>query len=314
VTELRLIDHDQVLAAISPARAIECVREGFEHHARGEWKMPSKVYLDVAPHGDFRAMPAHGAGLAIVKWITSFPGNPAKGLPTVTGIIIVSDATTGEPQALIDARAVTALRTGAVAPIATEAIAGDVGSGVGIIGCGLHGAWVARCMAAAGYSDGSCFDPDESTAAALADELDWSVGTREQAAAATVVCTITPGTEPVIFKSDLQPGQHINALGADGMGKSELEYAALASCALYCDEWEQASHGGEITPAVEAGAVSRNDVTQLGSLLDGAEHKSDPHATTLFDSTGLAIQDLAICVELVELLDDGGIDAPTASL
>jgi ornithine cyclodeaminase/alanine dehydrogenase-like protein (mu-crystallin family) len=250
-----------------------------------------------------------------VKWITSFPGNPAKGLPTVTGIIIVSDAQTGEPRALIDARAVTALRTGAVAPIATEAIRGErPGASIGILGCGLHGAWVARCMAAAGYSDGTCFDPDDSAARALADELGWATGTREQAASSEVICTITPGATPVIVESDLRPGQHINALGADGIGKSELAATALKRCTLFCDEWEQASHGGEITPAARAGDVVRADVTEIGALLTAASPQLPDDAITLFDSTGLAIQDLAICAELIELLEDGGIDAPVATL
>jgi len=113
--ELPVLDHDSVLAAVAPAAAIEHVREALLRHFAGEWVMPAKVYLDAPPYGDFRAMPALGDGLALLKWITSFPGNPGRGLPTVTGVICVSDATDGEPLMLLDARSVTALRTGAVA-------------------------------------------------------------------------------------------------------------------------------------------------------------------------------------------------------
>jgi len=115
VTTIPVLDHDAVLLAVSPGEAIERVREAFVSFARGEWEMPPKIYLPSPPNGDFRAMPVRGEGLAILKWITSFPGNPRRGLPTVTGVVMVSDAETGEPVALLDARAVTALRTGAAA-------------------------------------------------------------------------------------------------------------------------------------------------------------------------------------------------------
>ena len=88
--------------------------------------MPAKVYLEAPPHGDFRAMPALGGGFAMLKWISSFPGNPAAhGLPTVMGVVCLSDAATSEPRMLLDARAVTALRTGAVAAVAAQALARD---------------------------------------------------------------------------------------------------------------------------------------------------------------------------------------------
>src|SRR6059058_5009492 len=87
MVEIALFDHDAVLAAVSPLEAIERVRDGFVRYASGEWTMPPKVYLDAPPNGDFRAMPARGSGLAILKWVTSFPANPGRGLPVVAGII-----------------------------------------------------------------------------------------------------------------------------------------------------------------------------------------------------------------------------------
>src|SRR3954453_6227790 len=147
---LAVLDHDTVLAAVSPREAIDRTREAFLRHRRGEWHMPAKVYLESPPHGDFRAMPALGDGLAILKWVSSFPQNRARDLPAVMGVLLVSDATTSEPVAIIDARSVTALRTGAVAPVAARALARVGAQSVGIVGCGVHGAWVARCMAADG--------------------------------------------------------------------------------------------------------------------------------------------------------------------
>lgn len=291
-----VFSHDAVIAAIDPLEAIEHVRHGFVEYAAGNWRMPSKVYLDAPPGGDFRAMPALGSGLAIVKWVTSFPGNPAAGRPVVMGVICVSDATTGEPVALIDVRSVTALRTGAVAAVAAQELAREDAASVGIVGCGLHGAWAARCLAAAEFGPGVCFDPDPEAAGALAGELGWEAGALDDALGCDIVTCVTPGNEPVVSAELLRPGVHLNMLGADGPGKAEATLEAVQRCELFCDEWNQAAHGGELTGAVDAGLVRREAVTDLGAVLTGAAPgRSRPEALTLFDSTGLAIQDLALC-------------------
>jgi alanine dehydrogenase len=310
VADLLVFPQDLVLQAIDPADAIERVRDGFVEYAGNEWQMPPKVYLDASPNGDFRAMPAKGAGLAILKWVTSFPGNPQAGLPVVMGMICVSSAVDGEPLALVDVRAVTALRTGAVAAVAAQELAREDARTVGIVGCGLHGTWAARCLAAAEYGPGVCFDPDPEAAGQLAGELGWEAGTREDALGCDVVTCVTPGNEPVVRRDDLRPGMHLNMLGADGPGKAEAEPEAVAACQLFCDEWEQASHGGELTGAVEAGLVSRDDVAELGAVLTGSHPgRSAPDGVTLFDSTGLAIQDLALCLALIEAHRAGRVRA-----
>ncbi len=315
MAELPVLSHDAVLEAVSAREAIERVREALLRHHAGEWVMPAKVYLDSPPNGDFRAMPARGGGLAALKWVTSFPGNPARGLPTVTGVICLSDAACGEPLMLLDARSVTALRTGAVAAVAALALAAPGARSVGIIGCGLHGAWAARCLGAAGYGPGVCHDPRIDAAGAVADELGWRVGSRRDAVRCDVVCCVTPGAQIVIDAGDLHPGLHLNMLGADGPGKSEASVGAVASCALFCDEWEQASHGGELTAAVSAGLVGRENVTELGSVLAGdAPGRPGPEAVTLFDSTGLAIQDLAVAAAALEAWRDGRVSGQTVVL
>jgi alanine dehydrogenase len=315
VPELPVFSQEDVFAAISPGEAIERVREGFVEYAAGQWEMPPKIYLEAAPHGDFRAMPAKGGGLAILKWVTSFPGNPSAGLPVVMGMICVSSATDGKPVALVDVRSVTALRTGAVAALAAQELAREDASSVGIVGCGLHGAWAARCLAAAEYGPGVCFDPDPEAAGRLAGELGWEAGSREDALACDVVTCVTPGAEPVVLASDLRPGLHLNMLGADGPGKAEADVAAVANAELFCDEWQQASHGGELTGAVEAGLVAEADVRELGDVMTGAAPgRSSPDAVTLFDSTGLAIQDLAICLALLAAQRSGLVEARTVKL
>ena len=315
MTEIPVISAEAVLEAIDPRTAIERTREAFERYARGDWEMPAKVYLDSPPYGDFRAMPARGDGIALLKWVTSFPGNTARGLPVVRGEVLLSDAETGEELAVIECSSVTSLRTGAAAAVSAQVLALDEAESVGIVGCGANGAWSARCLAAAGYEEGVCADVRPEAAAALAGELGWRVGDRKQAAAQDVVVTVTPGSEPVILANELSPGQHLAVLGADAHGKQEVELDAIRRCTLFCDEWEQASAGGELANALEAGAISQGDVTQIGDVLAGESiwTRSDGEIT-LFDSTGLAIQDLAICREVYERWREGKVDAAVVSL
>jgi alanine dehydrogenase len=315
VPALPVLDNDAVLRAVSAHTAIDRVRDALLRFHAGDWVMPPKVYLESPPFGDFRAMPARGDGLALLKWVTSFPGNPARGLPTVSGVICLSDAATGEPLMLLDARSVTALRTGAVAAVAARVLSVPGAQSVGVVGCGLHGAWAARCLAAAGYGPGVCHDPRAQAAQALAAELGWRAGSRSQALGCDVVCCVTPGAETVIDAGDLRPGLHLNMLGADGPGKSEATVGAVASCALFCDEWEQASHGGELTAAVNAGIVGRDRVAELGAVLAGdAGGRPGAEAVTLFDSTGLAIQDLAVAAAALQAWRAGRVQAQTVTL
>ena len=115
----------------------------------------------------------------------------------------------------------------------------------------------------------------------LARELEWSTGSRAEALRCDIVCCVTPGTEIVVDVGSLRAGLHLNMLGADGPGKAEASVGAVASCTLFCDEWEQASHGGELTGAVTAGLVTRDRVTELGAVLAGdAPGRPGPDAVT----------------------------------
>jgi alanine dehydrogenase len=313
--EVPVFDRDAVLAAVDPAAAVERTREAFERHAAGEWRMPPKVYVDAPGAGDFRAMPARGAGVAILKWVTSFPANPARGLPVVAGALLASSAETGELLAIMDCAAITSLRTGAAAAVSARSLAPEDARTVGVIGSGVNGAWAARCLAAVGYGPGVCADARTEAAERLAGELGWRAGGRIEAAAQDVVVTVTPGDEPVIGGADLRPGQHLAVLGADAPGKAEVSLEALARCRIFCDEWEQAAKGGELSGAVTSGIVLREEVTEIGAVLRGtAPGRAAPEEITLFDSTGLAIQDLAIALAVLEAWRDGRVDAPTVSL
>jgi alanine dehydrogenase len=315
VAQVPVLDAKAVLAAVGPGEAIERTRLAFERYARDEWAMPPKVYLDSPPNGDFRAMPARGEGFALLKWVTSFPHNSERGLPVVTGALLLSDAGTGELRAIMDCGSITSLRTGAAAAVSAQALAADGAESVGIIGCGVNGAWTARCLAAAGYGPGICADTRPERADELAAELGWRAGGRGEAAAQDLVASVTPGEQPVILGSDLRAGQHLAVLGADVGGKSEVELAALERCRLFCDEWQQAAGGGELAAAVAAGLVTRDRVTQLGDVIAGrAEGRRSAQEITLFDSTGLAIQDLGIATAVYEAWREGRVEAVAVSL
>jgi alanine dehydrogenase len=292
-----------VEAAVSPERAVEAVRDAFIAYARGEWSMPPKVYVPAYPAGDFRAMPALGAGHALLKWVTSYPGNPARGLPTVTGVVLLSDSSDGRLVALFDAGAVTALRTGAAAVLAAETL-GRPGIAA-VIGAGVNGRAAARTFVARGR-DVVIWDISEERAAAVADELGArAAASREEAFAADLLVTVTPGHEVLLDEGSLRPGQHVSLMGADGPGKAEIAVAELVRSRLFVDDWEQASHGGETAAAVEGGLITRDDVAELGKVLAGdAPGRQDESDVTLFDSTGLAIQDLAIALAAMERIDE----------
>jgi alanine dehydrogenase len=317
--------------AVAPATALAAVREAFVAHFRGDWTMPPKVYVTNYPAGDFRAMPALGGGYALLKWVTSFPGNPEIGLPTVSGLVLLSDASTGQLRAVLDAGAVTALRTGAAAVLAAEALGRDDAETVAVVGAGVNGRATARTFVARGRTV-SIWDLDPDRARAAADELGASLAPSLPAALdADILATVTPGHTQLLGEGSLAPGQHVSLMGADGPGKAEIAPSELAHARrgrppatpsgqglrpasaeraetdadigadregrvrLFCDDWDQASHSGDLARAVEAGLIGREDVTQLGAVLAGeAPGRQSSGDITIFDSTGLAIQDLAI--------------------
>jgi ornithine cyclodeaminase/alanine dehydrogenase-like protein (mu-crystallin family) len=281
--------------AVSPHDAYDAVRAAFEAHARGTWSMPSKVYVTNYPAGDFRAMPAIGDGHALLKWVTSFPGNPGRGLPTVTGLVLLSDAEDGRLLAVLDAAAVTALRTAAAGVLAADTLCRAEASSYAVVGCGVNGAETVRMLVAHGVTP-LVWDVDDHRRELVAGQLGARVArTAAEALACEVVVTVTPGGVVLYEEGKLEPGQHVSLMGADGPGKAEVAVEELRRAHLFCDDWEQASHGGELAAAVAAGAVSRDDVTELGTVLIGeADGRRSAGDLTLFDSTGLAIQDLAI--------------------
>jgi ornithine cyclodeaminase/alanine dehydrogenase-like protein (mu-crystallin family) len=176
-----------------------------------------------------------------------------------------------------------------------------------VVGAGVNGRAAARTFLARGR-EVALWDLDAERARRVAEELGCSVApSREAALEADQVVTVTPGREVLFPEGSLQPGQHVSLMGADGPGKAEIASEELARVRVFCDDWGQASHNGDLGHAVEAGLLERDAVTELGAVLAGdAEGRRDASESTAFDSTGLAIQDLAIALAALARVDELG--------
>lgn len=302
-----VLSRRDIEGVVSIGDALAPVEEAFREHGLGHASMPSKIYLELPQmEGDFRAMPAFLPSLKVagIKWVNSHPGNPARGLPSVMAITILSDPETALPLALLDATYLTYVRTAAGGGVAAKRLARADARRIGLVGCGVQ----ARAQAEAlrlvlPVKEAWLYDIRRPTAEALASQLEKEgvrahvAGTvRECVEAAEVLVTATPARHPVVEAAWVRPGTHINAIGADAPGKQEIESALLARARVIVDDREQAFHSGEVNVPLSTGVLRPEDVhATLGEVLAGKRPgRSGPEEITLFDSTGLAIQDLAV--------------------
>ncbi len=297
--ETLLLTLSDVRSLVTMEETVAAVEAAFAAHGRGETLMPSKVYIDLEKYqGDFRAMPAYFDGAAGLKWVNAHPQNPSRhGLPTVRGMYILSDPETASPLAVMDATWLTAARTGASAAVATRHLARAGSRTLGFVGCGAQ----ARTLLAALR----VIDPDleivtadrqAESAEAFASECGGRAGTVQEAVGCDIVCTATPSSSPVVRREWIRPGTHINAMGADGHGKQELEPQILLDALVVVDDLNQATGSGEVNVPLREGILDVESLqTNLGEVVAGLKpgRRSDEQIT-LFDSTGLAIQDVAL--------------------
>ncbi|MDD4858829.1 MAG: ornithine cyclodeaminase family protein [Dehalococcoidales bacterium] len=283
--------------------AIDAVEQAFRQLAHGAAQMPAKSYL-VLEKGDFRAMPAAIAGAVGIKWVNVHPQNPARGLPTVMGSLIYNDPDTGYPLAIMDATGITAYRTGATAAIASKYLARKDARTLGIVGAGRQ-AYTQLLAHAELFDLEQVLVYDLSTAAIdrfIADFPQFPVKASRlgEVAAADIVCTVTPARQPVLRKEWVRPGTHINAIGADAKGKEELEPAILKSAVVVVDDIEQATGGGEINVPISRGLFTESDIyATLADIVSGKKPgRRSNDEITIFDSTGIAIEDIA-CARII---------------
>ena len=224
-------------------------------------------------------MPALGGGHALLKWVTSFPGNPARGLPTVTGLVLLSDAEDGRLLAVLDAGAVTALRTAAAAVIAADALAREDASSWAVVGCGVNGAETARMLVAHGRDTARVGRRRGAASGRRGGARRRGRGQCRRSARVRRRGDRDARLRGAVRRGSLRPGQHVSLMGADGPGKAEVAITELSRARLFCDDWEQASHGGELAAGV-AGERRRLAMTSPSSAPCSRAQPRDAAAKT----------------------------------
>ena len=294
-------------------KVVDAVERAFLDHGRGKVQMPAKLYLNFEKfNGDLRIMPSFSEtlGMAGTKLVNVHPGNPSLrrsfggqkkiGLKTVMAVITLNDPKTGVPLALMDGTYITALRTGAGGAVSAKYLAKKEASSLGIVGAGVQAFFQILAISKVKKLKEIvvCDIRDEAIenlAKLLAKEkIKIRKGELKNVCQKDILVTTTPSRKPIIKSKWILPGTHIVAIGADAAGKQELESDIAKRAKIIVDSWEQASHSGEINVPVTKGIIAKKDITaSLGEIVCGkkAGRKNDKEIT-LFDSTGLAIQDL----------------------
>jgi alanine dehydrogenase len=300
-----LLNKKDVQHLIAMEEVIPVVEQAFKELTEGKGAMPSKVYLTVKD-GDFRAMPAALPGAAGMKWVNVHPGNPLKGLPTVMAVLIYNDPATGYPLAIMDATESTAFRTAATSAIASKYLARKNSTTLGIVGAGRQASThIMAHRLIFDFKEIRVFDISSEAVARLTIDLPESPikeCSLEETAKSDIVCTLTPAHQPVVKSKWIMPGTHINAVGADAQGKEELEPSILNQAMVVVDDLRQASHGGEINVPISKGLFKKQQIyATLGEIITGKKTgRTDNKTITVFDSTGLAIEDIAVARLLYE--------------
>jgi len=284
---------------------INVVEAAFKEWTEGKGEMPPKLYLTLQ-NGDFRAMPAALPGAAGMKWVNVHPGNPGKGLPTVMAVLIYNDPETGYPLAIMDATEGTAYRTAATSAIASKHLARTDSKTLGIVGAGYQSfPHILAHTILFKFEEIRIADISHPAITSLMQalpNLPLRECSLEQTVKSDIICTLTPARQPVVKNEWLLPGTHINAVGADAEGKEELEPSILNRAMVVVDDLRQSVHAGEINVPVAKGLFKKEQIyATLGEIVTGKKKgRIDNEKITIFDSTGLAIEDIALARLLYE--------------
>ncbi len=306
-----VLDKKAVKDLLNISDVIKVVEDAFSAFEQGNASMPPKAYL-IMEQGDFRAMPAAIPGAVGMKWVNVHPKNPSRDLPTVMAVIIYNDPETGYPLAVMAATDITAYRTGATSAIASKYLARRNSHTLGIIGAGRQA--YTQILAHATLfelKEVRVYDIAQQAIEKLINSLpDYPLKacSLKEAAASDIVCTQTPSRVPILKKEWILKGTHINAIGADAKGKEELEPSILKEAMVVVDDIRQSSVAGEINVPVSKGLFKIDEVyANLGEIVVGKKQgRTDKDAITIFDATGLAIEDVATAKLIYEKARQAG--------
>lgn len=309
-----ILDRKTIQQHVGIKDAIRVVERAFKEYGLGRVQMPPKIYLHLDRFkGDFRAMPAYieTLGRCALKWVNVHPGNKRFGLPTVMAVIILSDPQSGFPLCIMDGTYATNLRTGAAGAVAAKYLARKNAQIVALVGCGaqartqllaLQGLFKIKQVRVWGHKD-TLIQEFIRQMRKSPYPLVAAKNIKECVLGSDIVVTTTPSRKPLLRLEWIKPGTHINAIGADACGKEELEPAILKAAKVFVDSWEQAAHSGEINVPLRKKLISRRDVfSDIGKVVAGkSKGRTSDKEITVFDSTGLAIQDVAIANLIFEI-------------
>ena len=299
---------EQVRKLVRMDEAIDAVETAFREKGHGRVQMPPKLYI-MFDRGDLRAMPAYVGtfGLATVKIVNAHPDNPRKhNLPTVMALIEVVDPDTGYPLAVMDGTVITRYRTGAAAGVSMKYMARKDSKTVGIVGAGAQAQTQAMAAAEVLNLEKICItDLDKEKAVRFKERMEKILAVdiepkdtiREAVSCADVVITLTPSRKPIVMDEYVPEDVHICGMGADAPGKEEFDPAIFKrpDVKIVLDDWEQGMHSGEVNVPLSKGIISKNDIYGIISeVVTGKKPGRTANETTIFDSTGLAVQDCAV--------------------
>lgn len=300
---MQVLDMDLALAAVT---------EAFRAYGEGRVNLPPKAHLPVA-QGSFKAMygeiflpTGHICG---VKWNANFPENPRQGRLTIMGKILLNDPETGLELADLDSTYITNYRTGAAGGLAVQYLARQEANRLGLVGAGEQArTQVAAIIKVRPIREVTIYSRTAARSEALRDEIQRRYGIEARVVEAVapavqgqdIVVTVTPSTSPLVLREWVGPGTHINAFGADSPGKQELDPAILAAAKIVVDDWAQCQDIGEINVPLARGELTPEQIYgSLGDIVTGKKPgRANPEEITVFDATGLAIQDLALGLEV----------------
>ena len=304
--DLLWLSEDDVKSLLNMDDAIVAVENAFRDHGLGKTQMPPKSYLYFSKYdGDLRTMPAYLEGLdsAGMKIVNVHPKNRDIGLPTVMAVFVLNSPETGAPLAVMGATYLTSVRTGAAGGIAAKYLARPESRVIGMVGAGAQAR--TQLMALCRFFEiDLVIVYDRSIDGAQAFEkdardfldCDYRQTTNPQDACdCDILVTTTPVRSPVVKNAWVKPGTHINAIGADAKGKQELETALTKRTKIVVDDATQAIHSGEVNVPISEGTLRPDEIyAQIGEIVAGKVlGRTNKDEITIFDSTGLAIQDVA---------------------
>ena len=320
--KLRVLNIKEVAQTLSMSDVLGLVEKAFGERGRKQVQMPPKSYLFFSKfNGDLRIMPAYLEGLdeTGVKLVNVHPNNPSKyGLPTVLATILLFDPETGVPISIMDGTHITAMRTAAASGVAVKYLARKDARVLGIIGAGYQSLRQLEALNEVMKIESvKIFDIVDKKAENLTTMAKDKLGLNARKAAGAedavrgsdVVVTVTPTREPIVKDEWVTAGMHISAVGADAPEKEELEAAILKRAKIVIDDWEQASHSGEINVPLSQGVITEADIYgDIGEIVAGLKPgRVSDDEITVFDTTGLAIQDVITAWRAYEVAEEKGI-------